>query len=469
MHISFHGAARTVTGSKHLLTLDNQKKILLDCGMFQGMGSETMTLNQNFGFEASAIDMVILSHAHIDHIGLLPKLVKEGFKGPIYCTEATASLVEILLKDSAHIQQMDVLYINKRRVRQGKKPVESLYNQEDAERVFVFLKTVKYHEWFTIDDQIELLFTDAGHLIGSACVHLKIKEQDKTISLSFSGDLGRYSDTLLRKPQEFPQADYVIMESTYGDQLHPLPQLAFQQLYDEIKNTCLVNGGKLIIPAFSIGRTQEILYGLNQLSLERRLPKLSYYVDSPMSVEATKLMKDFHHLFNDRVQKVLEMDDDPFDFPGLTLITDVEDSKLLNFSKEPWVVISASGMAEAGRVKHHIANHIEDDKNTILLAGYCEPQSLGGRLLSGAKEVHIFGELFQVKAKVSQIQSLSAHGDYQDMLQWLSCQDTASIKRIFLVHGEYEVQKKFAERIKLKGFKNIEIPFQHQEFNLTGE
>lgn len=465
MKITFHGAARTVTGSKHIIHLSN-KNILLDCGMFQGMGEETFALNSNFGFEASEIDVVIISHAHIDHVGLLPKLIKEGYKGKIYCTEATKALAEIMLKDSAHIQEMDVMYANKMKSRKGHTPVEALYNMDDALHVISLMKTVKYDKWLEIADDIKLLYTDAGHILGSACVNLELKENDKTVNITFSGDIGRYRDVLLKIPEPFPQADFIIMESTYGDRLHPRPVDANAMLFDEIQKTCVEQKGKLIIPAFSVGRTQELLYALNQFSLERRLPRIKYFLDSPLSEETTEVTKLFPQLFNSKVQKVLEEDSDPFDFPGLVVIENVAASKALNFLKEPCVIISASGMAEAGRVKHHIANNIDDSNNTILIVGYCEPQSLGGRLRNGAEEVGIYGIRHKVNARVSVIQNLSAHGDYHDLAHWLSCQDPKLVRKLFLVHGEYDVQQVFKQYLINKGFRDIEIPYQHQQIGL---
>lgn len=466
MKISFHGAARTVTGSKHIVHIHPGKKLLLDCGMFQGMGRDTTRLNQEFGFDPKEINYVIISHAHIDHIGLLPKLVKEGYKGKIYCTKATAALADVLLRDSAHIQEMDVKFANKIRSQQGKPPEEPLYTTQDVLKVFPLLEVIDFHEWKKIDDQIEVMYTDAGHIIGSACVHLKLSENGKTVNITFSGDIGRYGDDILKSPEVFPQADFIIMESTYGDKLHPLTKPPAEHLLAQIEDTCLNKKGKLIIPAFSVGRTQELLYALNQLELENRLPRLKYYVDSPMSVATTEVVKKFPELYNNKVQEVLRRDEDPFMFRGLTMIEDVEESKALNFKDDPCVIISASGMAEAGRVKHHIANNIENPNNTILIVGYCEPESLGGRLRAGAKEVSIFGLEHRVMADVVVIESLSAHGDYEDMSQWLACQDPQQVRKIFLVHGEYEVQKGFSRRLQRKGFRDIEIPAQHQAIGL---
>ncbi|MFN5479655.1 MAG: MBL fold metallo-hydrolase, partial [Chitinophagaceae bacterium] len=391
MKIAFHGAARCVTGSKHLLTLNNGKKILLDCGMFQGMGKQTDQLNRHWGFDPQQVDHLILSHAHIDHSGLIPRLVKDGFKGTIFCTPATRELTGVLLEDSAGIQEDEVKYINKRRKLEGLPALKPLYTSEDAAVAMKQFHVREYDNWFKVDDGIECLFTDAGHIIGSASVHLKINENGKVRRLTFSGDVGRYRDAILRSPASFPQTDVMILESTYGNSLHDLHTPTPEHLLQWIEKTCIKKKGKLIIPSFSVGRTQELLYALNQLELERRLPELDYFVDSPLSIEATELVKSYPQYFNSRIQKVLEKDEDPFRFAGLHYVKSLDESKLLNFRDEPCVIISASGMADAGRVKHHISNNIENSRNTILMTGYCEPNSLGARLLSGRKEVKIFG------------------------------------------------------------------------------
>jgi metallo-beta-lactamase family protein len=466
MKISFHGAARTVTGSKHLVQLDNNESILLDCGLFQGMGRDTDSLNAKFGFDAAKVDYVILSHAHIDHSGLLPKLVKEGFSGAIYCTPGTKALAEILLEDSAMIQRDDAKYGNKRRAKQGLPPIEPLYDLDDVNLTIPLLKAVDYNTPTKISDSVEVLFTDAGHIIGSAAVSLKIKNGENTESLTFSGDIGRYRDMILRSPASFPHADYIIIESTYGDKLHDLIHTTPDDLLKWIESTCVEHKGNLIIPAFSVGRTQEILFELNQLSLEKRLPHIPIYVDSPLSMEATEVLKKFPKYFNKKIQKILEVDDDPFDFEGLRYIKSVEESKALNEDLHPKVIISASGMADAGRVKHHIKNNISNAKNTILLVGYCEPHSLGGRLMNGAKEVKIYSELYDVVSKVGSIRSMSAHGDYEDLMQFLACQNPDLVKQVFVVHGEAEVQDHFAERLRKKGFKEVHAPEMHESFEL---
>ena len=466
MKISFHGAARTVTGSKHLVQLAHGETFLLDCGLFQGLGRDTDAYNTSFGFDAKTLDYVILSHAHIDHTGLLPKLASEGFRGKIYCTPATKALTEILLEDSAMIQRDDAKYKNKRLTREGMPLVEPLYTMDDVNLVLPMLQSVEYEKPYKISEHVELMYTDAGHIIGSAAVNLTIKENKETKTLTFSGDIGRYRDMILRSPAKFPPADFIIIESTYGDKLHDLVHSTPDDLLKWIEDTCVEQKGNLIIPAFSVGRTQEILFELNQLSLEKRLPHIPIYVDSPLSIEATEMLKKFPKYYNKKIQRILEVDDDPFDFEGLRYIKTVEESKALNEDMHPKVIISASGMADAGRVKHHIKNNIGSDKNTILMVGYCEPRSLGGRLMNGAKEVRIYGEPFEVRSKIGSIKSMSAHGDYEDLMQFLACQNPLAVKQVYIVHGEPEVQDHFAERLRKKGFKDVIVPELHETHEL---
>ena len=466
MKITFHGAARTVTGSKHLLSLTNGKKYLLDCGMFQGMGKDTDAMNRHWGFDPAEVDHLILSHAHIDHSGLIPKLVKDGFSGHIFCTPATRELTSVLLEDSAGIQESDVRYENKRRANEGLPYLLPLYTTEDALNALDRFVEVEYGKWFAIDENVQVMYTDAGHIIGSAAMHLKVKENGVTKAITFSGDVGRYRDVILKSPQEFPQADVILLESTYGNSLHDMAVTTPDKILHWIEKACLQKKGKLIIPAFSVGRTQEILFALNQLELERRLPELDYFVDSPLSVNATQIVKRYPQYFNKTIQKILESDNDPFGFKGLKFIKTVDESKMLNFRNGPMVIISASGMADAGRVKHHISNNIESSRNTILLTGYCEPRSLGGKLMEGRKEVNIFGVLHEVNAEIASIRSMSAHGDYEDLSQFLACQDPRKVQRLFLVHGEYEVQQAFRLRLIKKGFLDVEVPELHAEIGL---
>ena len=466
MKIAFHGAARTVTGSKHLISLNNGKKILLDCGMFQGLGKDTFALNDNLVFNATTVTYLLLSHAHIDHCGLIPKLVKQGFDGKIFCTPATKDLAAVLLMDSAAIQRDDIKFTNKKRAKQGLEPYEPLYDAKDVEKSLSLFTTVGYDNWFTIENGIEILYTDAGHITGSAAVHVRIKENNTTKQISFSGDVGRYSDVILRQPAVFPQADYIITESTYGNSLHKAFANTPEEFFTWIDKTCIEKKGKLIIPAFSVGRTQELLYFLNDLSIAGKIKNIPVFVDSPLSLEATEVVKNHPENFNLNIQHLLKTDDDPFAFPELKFIETVDESKALNDNHQPMVIIAASGMADAGRVKHHIKNNISDTKNTILIVGYCEPRSLGGFLMNGARSVRIFGEEYDVNAAVGIMRSMSAHGDYNDLLHFLKCQNASLVKKAFIVHGEYPVQQDFQKKLQDAGFKDVYIPALHQEIDL---
>lgn len=467
MNLTFHGAARNVTGSKHLLQLKDGTSILLDCGMFQGLGEQTEELNDHFGFNPTKLDYLILSHAHIDHCGLIPRLVAQGFSGQIFCTSATMDLARILLMDSAKIQMQDAEYSNKHRSKKGLPLVKPLYTEEDVMAAVGLFKIVEYEEEYAITPRVKFHFTDAGHVLGSAAVHLVVLEDGKETCITFSGDVGRYGDMLLKSPQKFPQADYILLESTYGDSLHKELEPIADALLEIIKQTCFIKKGKVIIPAFSVGRTQELLYALNALELKGILPDVPYYVDSPLSEKATKVLKEHPEVYNKKVNEVLKVDDDPFAFKGLRFVQSTEESIALNEDPRPCVIISSSGMAEAGRVKHHIKNNINTEKTTILIVGYCEPNSLGGHLMRGDREVFIFGESYDVKAEVRVIKSMSAHGDYEDLLRFISCQEPQKVKKLFLVHGEYDVQLHFSKTLKEHGFYNVEIPYQHQKIMLT--
>jgi len=463
MKISFHGAARTVTGSKHILTLSDNRKILLDCGLFQG-GKELQSFNYHFGFDPSELDALVLSHAHIDHSGLIPKLVKEGFSGPIYCSPATADLAEILLKDSAKIQEEDVKFNNKRREASGKETLKPLYTVRDVEQAIPLLVTRKLHQEFEVIPGVYCTYTDAGHILGSCVVNLRVEDRGKTKKICFTGDIGRYASPLLKNPEKFPQADIVICESTYGDSLHDDAALNEKVFYDIVQETCVERKGKLIIPAFSVGRTQEIVYALNKLDLAGKLPPIRVFVDSPLSIAATEITKKHKECYNKHILEVMETDDDPFDFKNLVYISEKADSQALNDYKDPCIIISASGMAEFGRIKHHIAHNIEKEKNTILIVGYCEPNSLGARLMSDEPQVRIFGQYFAKAAQIRKIKSFSAHADYSDMLHFLSCQDPKQVEKLFLVHGEYPVQNNFKTKLVKAGYDFVEIPDLHQEF-----
>lgn len=465
MKIEFYGAAQVVTGSKHLITTKSGTRILLDCGLFQGSDQDSHYMNRHFGFNPQKVDYVILSHAHIDHTGLLPRLVGEGFTGKIFATPATKSLCEIMLMDSAYIQENDVKYVNKRRKKRGEELLDPLYDTNDVQKTLAQFHTVRLHNEYKIDDEISFSYTDAGHILGSTSVHLTIKEEREK-KLTFTGDIGRPGDIILRSPQPFRQADYIICESTYGDKLHEPLGDTQKHLLRIVHETCVEKKGKLIIPAFSVDRTQELIYQLDQLSSSGKLPQIKVYVDSPLSVKATMVMKEHDECFNPDILEYIEKDGDAFGFPNLYYISKVEDSKKINKSKEPCIIISSSGMAEAGRIKHHIANNILSPNNTILIVGYCSPSSLGGALKRGEKEVRIFGEDYQVKAQVESIDAFSAHADYNEIIDYLSCQDPKQVRKMFLVHGDMEAQESLKEKLHNEGFKKIEIPEMGEEFEV---
>lgn len=466
MKIKFIGAAREVTGSKHLITTKSGKNILLDCGMFQGKGLETDSMNRDLGFNPEDIDYLILSHAHIDHSGLIPYLYKLGFRGSVICSGATRDLCALMLADSAFIQENDTKMFNKKRARKGLPLVTPIYTQQDATDVMRLFIGVPWNMKFRVDEEIKVRFTSTGHMLGSSVANIEILEDGVVKKIAYTGDIGRDTNCILAKPEPFAQADYVITESTYGDRLHKDVVETGDEIISEVVYTCLNKKGKLIIPSFSVGRTQEIVYTLNNAFNDGRLPRINIFVDSPLAVNATSVFRAHRECFNADFQKVLFSDDDPFGFPNLFYITRVEDSKRLNDSKEPCVIISASGMMEAGRVKHHIANNITDPKNTILAVGYCAPTTLGARLLSGVREVSIHGNVYPVNAQIRKIDSFSGHADYKEMLHFLSCQDTGIVKKVFVVHGEYQVQLSFAEELKKAGFKNVEVPGPKQAFEI---
>ncbi len=457
MHIGFYGAAGTVTGSKHLLTLNNGKNILLDCGLFQGRGQETDELNRHWGFEPRNVDVLVLSHAHIDHSGLIPKLVKDGFTGAIYCTKATADLCEIMLIDSAGIQESEVAYVNKKLAAKGKKLIKPLYDSYDATQSLTQFVTVPYNMPTEIIEGLELTFTDSGHIIGSAAINLKITEGNKTTALTFTGDIGKYNNRILRDPQPFPQADYIICESTYGDRLHETYEDVEKQLQRLVNETCVAKGGKIVIPAFSVGRTQEVVNVLNNLSFENKIPAIPVFVDSPLAVNATNIMRNHPECFNEELQAYMQNDPSPFGFNKLHYTQNVEESIALNTLKGPAIIISASGMAEAGRIKHHLKNHIGDPRNTVLIVGWATPTSLAGRLRNGDRQVSIYGEWYDVNADVIVLDPFSAHGDYKEMIQYLSCQNPEKVKKMFLVHGDPEVMPAWMDHLADAGFSNTTV------------
>ncbi len=466
MQLTFHGAAREVTGSMHLLEVNGQR-ILLECGLFQGRRAETYTRNLEFPFDPADIDTVILSHAHIDHSGNLPNLVKQGFKGTIWCTAATRNLSAYMLLDSAHIQEKDVEYVNKKRKRRGETPVEPLYTQEDARSCLEAFVSVGKYRSINVADGVQLTFHEAGHILGSALVVLDIKEHETNHGwrLVFSGDLGREELAILRSPDMIDEADILIMESTYGDRLHGSYASAKQELEDIVVRTAR-RRGKVIIPAFAVGRTQEIVYALNQLDAEGDIPEIPVFVDSPLAVNATDVFRMHPEAWDSDVETFLEEDGrrNPFDYPHIEYVRDVRRSKQLNFMSGPAVIISASGMAESGRILHHLKNNIEQSENTVLIVSFQAQQTLGRRLLEGEKKVKIFGDEYTVKAEVARIDGYSAHADQAELLAWANHFNKQRLKRTFLVHGEEEPAMTLAEKLRDQGHQHVEIPVRGQTF-----
>lgn len=464
MKIKFLGAAREVTGSKFLITTDSGKRLLLDCGMFQGKGLETDEMNRTPGFDPEMIDHIILTHAHIDHSGLIPYMYHNGFRGSVICTNATRDLCSIMLADSAFIQEHDTRTFNKRRAKKGLPLATPLYSQQDVADCMKLFIGIPGNMNFRIDDNLKVRFTNTGHLLGSGVANIQIAEKGEVRKIAYTGDIGRPVNRILPSPVPFPQADILIAESTYGDRIHDDYEKADAQLLEVLINTCVNKGGKLIIPAFSVGRTQEIVYSLNNFFNHGKLPRIDIYVDSPLAVNATTVFRMHTEWFNREFQDLLKSDSDPFGFNSLFYITRQEDSKKLNDYKKPCVIISASGMAEAGRIKHHLANNISDPRNTVLFVGYCSPPTLGARIAGGAREVSIHGNIYPVNAEIKKIESFSGHADYREMIDFLKCQDTSEIKKTFLVHGEYERQKNYSVELQNAGFINIEIPAKGQDY-----
>ena len=466
MKLAFLGATREVTGSKHLITTKKGLKILLDCGMYQGKGLETDAMNRDLGFDPKEIDYLILSHAHIDHSGLIPYIYKMGFHGVVVCTPATRDLCAIMLADAGRIQESDTQTFNKKRLKQGLPPVEPIYTLADAQACMECFISVPYHKQFNIEGEVTVEFFDAGHILGSAFVYLQIKDGRRTIKLGFTGDVGRYDKHILKDPEPFPQVDYLLMESTYGDRLHETLTDAEKELLMAVLDTCTKKKGKLIIPSFAIGRAQEIIYALDRLHTKGLLPDIDVFVDSPLSVNATNIMRLHTECFNDDIVEYMKDNADPFGFDRLQYIQSVEASKALNVRHKPCIIISASGMMEAGRVKHHLANNIDNPSTTILCVGYCEPSTLGAKIMRGENPVSIFGRPYKVRAELRRIESLSGHADYSELLQYISCQKKSKLKTIFLVHGESETQEHFKQTLTKEGYKHVEIADFRQEVEL---
>lgn len=460
MTIQFLGAANEVTGSKHLITTKSGKRILLDCGMYQGKGMETDAANRDLGFDHKQIDCVVLSHAHIDHSGLLPYIYKLGFRGDIISTPATRDLCAIMLQDTAFIQAQDVRWYNKKMDRLHKPKVQPLYDYNHVEQCMHHFVTVEYGRRFRLCDGVFLTFTNSGHMLGSAICSLEIQEDGEWKRIAYTGDIGRAKSHILCSPVPFPQCDYLICESTYGDRLHDDSLVSEEELLGVVESTCVYKKGKLLIPSFSVGRTQEIVYVLDRLYNDGRLPRIPVYVDSPLSVNATQIFRMYTDELNEDVQDDMRFDDDPFGFNTLRYITDINESKALNNNPNPCIIISASGMLEAGRIKHHVANHISDPSTTILIVGYCTPTSLGARIQNpDLKWISIFGYDRKIKAQITKIEGFSGHGDYKEMIDYLTRSlNVEAVRRTFIVHGELAAQDAYKDHLYEAGFRNIEHP-----------
>jgi metallo-beta-lactamase family protein len=460
MRIHFYGATRTTTGSMFLLEV-NRQKILLECGLFQGRREESVERNRKFPFKPEEIDCAILSHAHIDHCGNLPNLCRSGFTGNIYSTFATRDLAAIMLEDSAEIQKDDAAFVSKKRAKKGQPPVEPLYTATDAEKAVRQFVTLGYDRPMPVGDGVTVTFRDAGHILGSAQVVLDVREGSRKFRYLFTGDIGRGGDAILRDPQPVEDVDFLQIESTYGNRLHTAKVDATDELRNLLTQT-IQRGGKVIIPAFSVGRTQQIVYELNQCTLEGRCAVVPIFVDSPLSTNATEVYRLHPECFNEDIYRFLREKANPFAMTNLTYIRDVAHSMKLNDLKDPAIIISASGMAEAGRIRHHLKNHIGNPDNLILFIGYCAEHTLGAQILAGKNPVNIFGEPYEVRARVASIDAFSGHADKNELTRYVKSL-TGNIKKIAAVHGEEQQCLAWAQTLRaLKPKAEVIAPVYQQ-------
>jgi metallo-beta-lactamase family protein len=465
MEIQFIGAARTVTGSMHLIKT-NGTTFLLDCGLYQGKRKEAYEINRNFDlFDPTEIDFVILSHAHIDHAGNIPNLVKNGFSGNIYTTFASRDLSTLMLKDTAHIQEKDVEFVNKKRIKNGQNPFTPLYTQADADEALKLFVGINYHREFEITPDIKITFFDAGHILGSAVTFIVINENGRLIHLGYSGDLGRPNMPILKDPEKIPDVDFFICESTYGGRFHDNADETKIKLAEVIKKA-IDRKGKIIVPSFSVGRTQELVYELNNIFESGVVPRIPVFVDSPLSVNITEVFRMHPECFDNETSQYLLKHMDPFGFSKLTYIKEVEDSKKLNDMEGPCMIIASSGMAEAGRILHHLANNVENPNNIILIVGYNAEYTLGRKIVEREPVIKIFGDEYNLKAEVIVMNSLSAHADSNELINYCKQFDRSRLHNFFIVHGDYDQQVKFQDRLKSIDIENISIPEKGDVFKL---
>lgn len=463
MKITFHGAAQTTTGSMHLIEA-NGSRILLDCGLWQGKRKEAFERNRNLPFEPKDMDVLILSHAHIDHSGNIPTLVKRGFRGTIYATPATKDLCDIMLRDSAYLQTRDVEFVNKRRINQGKNPFEPLYVPEDIDPAMERFRPVAYETEFEVAEGVTARFHDAGHILGSALVSLDIQRGGSSKRLLFTGDMGRPHMPILRDPVVVEGVDWLVTESTYGNRTHPVRADVKGRLKGFVEDIQMQHS-RLVIPAFSVGRTQTLVYFLREIYEEGRIGNVPVYVDSPLSTRATEVHLAHPECYDREALKVFMEGDQPFQFKGLNYITDVEDSKKLNDMEGPLIIISASGMCEGGRILHHLKNTVADPTNLVLIVGYQAEHTLGRRLVEHADPVKIFGEEHRLRARVHTINALSAHADRTELMAYFEAMGLG-MEKAFCIHGEEEQTGALAELLRGKGVKDVAIPVAGETFEL---
>ena len=470
MKIKFCGAATGVTGSCHLLTF-GEHKVLLDCGQFQGSKAEDALNYDDFPFDPTELDCMILSHAHIDHCGRIPLLIKRGFKGRIYCTDATADLVEVMLKDSGYIHEKEAEWQNKKNERQDRPLVEPLYTFNDAVDSLKYFEPVLYDQLITVNEDLKICFNDAGHILGSAITELWVTENDTVSKIVFSGDLGMKDRPILRDPKIIKKADYVIMETTYGNRLHPEHVAGVENLVEIIAET-VERGGVIVIPSFAVGRTQELIYELNKYyedpncEYKEILDDLDVFIDSPMATTATEVFRKNVQVFDEETQADILAGDDPLDFKNLKFTRTSDESKALNLDRTPKVIISASGMCEAGRIRHHLKHNLWDPKSSIVFVGYQAEGTLGRNLLEGLKEVTLFGEQVHVNAHIYNLEAFSGHADQAGLLDWISGFKVKPPKQVFLVHGELDSKEDFAALVNEKlGYEPVVVR-EVSEFDL---
>jgi metallo-beta-lactamase family protein len=460
--ITFTGAAGSVTGSRHLVE-SNDQKILLDCGLYQGRRKDTYERNFNFPFDPASINTLILSHAHIDHIGNVPNLVKQGFDGDIHCTLATADLVNIMLLDSAHIQESDIRFVNKIRAKHKQPPVDPLYTRIDIPPVISLLHGHSYDRKFKLNGH-EAVFREAGHILGAALTVLNLDDQGRKVSLCYTGDLGRPNMPIIRDPDNITDSDVLIVESTYGNRLHRDIKQVNERLADIINET-VARGGKIIVPTFALERTQEILYTLHLLRIDHKIPEIPVFVDSPLATNATDIFRLHPECFDDEVNQLLQKEEDPFGFSHLHFTRTTDESKSLNDIDKPIIILAGSGMAESGRILHHLKNNIENPANTVLIVGWQSENTLGRKIQDKYPQVPIFGEFYDLKAQVEVMDEFSAHADRTDLITWIS-RGKNSWQKVFLVHGEPDSTSSLAQALKENGIKEVIVPKLGESYEL---